>query len=449
MNQLRTIVLGAAGRDFHDFQRFFAQRDEFRVVCFTAHQIPFIDARSFPKELAGDHYDEDIPIFPEEELPELIQRFDVDFVFLSYSDLSHEEVMHKASIVQAAGASFALLGPKQTELVSARPVIAVTAVRTGAGKSPIAQALAAHLDRSGHRVGILRHPMPYGDLSRQAVQRFASVDDLDRHSCTVEEREEYEPYVERGLVIYAGVDYARILEAAEADSDVVLWDGGNNDSAFVRPGLSIVVVDALRAGHELAYYPGETNFRAADVLVVNKVEHASREDVRRVHRHIAQHNPSAEVIEADLRVELDRPEAVRGARVLVVEDGPTLTHGGMSFGAGTIAARAGGPAEVVDPRPHAVGTIAEVYRDYPHLDRALPALGYSEEQRRELAETIAAANPDVVVDASPARLDRLLSLSVPIARVRYEFEQRSGRSLFETVDDYLAAHQAREKGVRS
>jgi predicted GTPase len=335
----RCIIMGAAGRDFHDFQTFFLAHPQFRVCAFTAAQIPFIESRSFPKELAGPRYDADIPIFPEEQLRDLIDEHQADFVFLAYSDLSHEEVMHKASLIQACGASFVLLGPRNTQLTSSKPVIAVTAVRTGAGKSPLTQFLARHLAQSGRRVAVLRHPMPYGNLLRQAVQRFAAPQDLDRHRCTVEEREEYEPYVEQGLLVFAGVDYRGILAAAEGEADVILWDGGNNDYSFVRPGLSFVVADALRPGHEVTYYPGETNFRSADVVVINKVAQARAEDVWQIRRCVQQLNRSAEIVEADLKIVVDHPEAITGKRVLVVEDGPTLTHGGMSFGAGTLERR--------------------------------------------------------------------------------------------------------------
>ncbi|WP_242342696.1 cyclic 2,3-diphosphoglycerate synthase [Anaeromyxobacter terrae] len=432
---LRCIIMGAAGRDFHDFQTFFRARPEFRVVAFTAAQIPFIERRAFPRELAGPGYDADVPIHPEADLPRLIRELDVDLVFLSYSDLSHEEVMHRASMVQAAGAGFALLGPKLTQLRSGRPVVAVTAVRTGAGKSPVTFAIAAHLRAIGLRPVILRHPMPYGDLRAQRVQRFATEADLDAGRCTIEEREEYEPYLEAGLVVFAGVDYRAILEAAERDADVVLWDGGNNDYPFLRPDLSIVVADALRPGHEVAYFPGETNLRAADVVIVNKVSGAAPHALETVRRNVAALAPGAAVIEGDLAISVERPGAIAGRRALVVEDGPTLTHGGMAYGAGTVAARAHGARELVDPRPFAVGTIAEAFARYPHLGAVLPALGYSEAQRRELAETIAASGAEVVVDGSPSRLDRFLTLDVPVVRVRYRFEQRAGPPLLDLVAD--------------
>ncbi len=435
----RCIVMGAAGRDFHDFLTFLRERPQLKVVCFTAEQIPFIDARTFPASLAGPHYPDGIPIEPESELARLIAEHDVDYVFLSYSDLAHEEVMHKASIVQAAGASFALLGPKHTQLVSRRPVVSVTAARTGSGKSPISQAIARRLADRGVRAAVLRHPMPYGDLAKQAVQRFATPADLDLHACTIEEREEYEPYLDLGLTIWAGVDYRRILAAAEEEAELILWDGGNNDTSFLRADLSVVVLDALRPGHETRYYPGETNLRLADVLVLSKAGQASPEALASLRATAARANPDAVVIEADLVVHAHPEGAIRGRRALVVEDGPTITHGGMPSGAGMIAALAGGAAEIVDPRPHALGTIAKAYASYPHIGPVLPALGYSDAQRRELEETIARAAPDVVVDGSPAHLDRLLAISVPIVQVGYRFAQRSGPDLFARVDALLAA----------
>ncbi len=435
---LNCIIMGAAGRDFHDFQTFFCDRPEYRVCAFTATQIPFIESRAFPRELAGPHYDADIPIVPESQLPDLIRQFDIDFVFLAYSDLSHEQVMHKASLVQSCGASFALLGPKHTQLASTKPVIAVTAVRTGAGKSPISQMLGRQLTAAGYRTGIIRHPMPYGDLARQASQRLATAQDLDDFQCTIEEREEYEPYIECGLVIFAGVDYSRILALAEAEADVILWDGGNNDYAFIRPGLSIVVADALRPGHEIAYYPGETNLRAADVVVINKVQDADVDALGEMRTRIRQYNPRAEIVEGNLAIEVDRPELIRGQRVLVVEDGPTLTHGGMTLGAGTIAAQQEGAGQRIDPRASAVGSIAATLERYPQLQGVLPALGYSEQQCNELTETIENSGADAVIDASPAGLGRLLKVSIPMVRVRYQFRHVSGPKLTELVDRFLA-----------
>jgi len=435
-NLLRCVILGAAGRDFHDFQVFFRERAEFEVVAFTATQIPFIENRTFPKELAGMLYHADIPIFPEHELQTLIARLSVDLVFLAYSDLSHEDVMHKASLVQSCGAGFAMLGPHLTQLRSRLPVVAVTAVRTGAGKSPLTQAIARHLVARRRRVSVLRHPMPYGDLREQRAIRYANEEDLTRHKCTIEEREEYEPYIAAGIPVFAGVDYRSILAEAEKECDVLLWDGGNNDYAFVRPNLSIVVLDALRPGQETSYYPGEANLRAANVLVLNKVSGASPEALTLIRRHAAVLNPAATLIESDLAVEIERGPSIAGRRAVVVEDGPTVTHGGMAQGAGTVAARALG-ATILDPRVFAIGSIAEAYRSYPQMAAVLPALGYSELQRAELEETLRRSNAEVIVDASPARLDRFLNLSIPIVRVSYHFEQKSGPSIFSIVDTVL------------
>jgi predicted GTPase len=427
------IIMGAAGRDFHDFQTFFADHPEFRVRAFTANQIPFIDRRSYPQALAGEGYEADIPIYDESRLPGLIRQMDIDFVFFAYSDLSHAQVMHKASVVQAAGASFVLLGPRQTMLKSRRKVVAITATRTGAGKSPLTQWLAKRLTAAGVRVATLRHPMPYGNLKTQAVQRFAAPADLDHYECTIEEREEYEPYIRQGLVIFAGVDYQAIMEAAESEADILLWDGGNNDFSFIEPDLSIVVSDALRAGHGLAYYPGETNFRLADVLVINKVSRAAREDIDRIMALVEELNPEAEVLQADLEVEVDDPGLLDNRRVLVVEDGPSVTHGGMAYGAGWVAAAKYPVAEIVDPRPFAVGSIGQALASCPHLQPVLPALGYSEQQRRDLKATIEASNAEVVINASPADLASLLDLSVPVVQVSYTFRPGKGVDILSKV----------------
>lgn len=432
---LRCLVLGAAGRDFHDAQRFFRGETRFRLVAFTAAQIPYIDTRAFPGELVG--YAADVPVLPEDRLEDLVRAEDIDVVVLAYSDLAHEDVMHLASRAQAAGAAFMLLGPKQTELVSARPVVAVTAVRTGVGKSPLTQAIAAHLRDHGVRAAVLRHPMPYGDLRRQRVQRLATREDLDAARCTIEEREEYTPYVEQAMVVWAGVDYEAILRAAEAESDVILWDGGNNDYPFVRPTLSITLVDPLRPGHELRYYPGETNLRRADVVVATKVNAAAPEDLAAVREHTRAVNPRATWAEADLALCVDAPERIRGRRVLVVEDGPTTTHGGMAFGAATLAAQRFGAREVIDPRPFAVGSLADALAKYPHLRGVLPALGYSEAQRADLAATLEASGAELILDGSPADLARLLRVSAPVVRVRYRFEQRSGPDIMARVMEVL------------
>lgn len=435
--RFRCIIMGAAGRDFHDFQVFFRRHPEFHVCAFTAAQIPFIETRVFPRSLAGAAYNADIPIFPEERLPELIDQYQVDFVFLAYSDLRHLEVMHKASLVEACGAGFGLLGPRQTQLDSNRPVISVTAVRTGAGKSPLTQHLARHLKDSGRRVAVLRHPMPYGELSPQRAERFSTNADMDHFDCTVEEREEFAPYLALDVPVFAGLDYEQILREAEPEADVLLWDGGNNDLPFFRPKLSFVVADALRAGHEVEYHPGETNFRMADVIVINKIGQATAHDVRTIREHAAALNPGAEIVESNLVIDVDRPELIAGRRVLVVEDGPTVTHGDMGYGAGMLAARKFGAAELIDPRQTAVGTIADAFRQYPHLVRVLPALGYSKRQQAELAESIEASKADVVVDASPAALQRLLKLDVPVVRVSYSFQQSGGIPVEELVGRIL------------
>jgi predicted GTPase len=427
------IIMGAAGRDFHNFLTFFRHHAAFRVRAFTATQIPFINARAFPRELAGEHYTADIPIHDESELESLITKHGVDFVFFAYSDLSHREVMHRAARVQAAGASFILLGPGQTSLKSGSRVVAITATRTGAGKSPLTQYLARQLTDSGIRVVTVRHPMPYGNLRAQIVQRFASPADLDANACTIEEREEYEPYVRQDLVIYAGVDYAAILDAAEKEADVILWDGGNNDFSFFQPDLDIVVCDALRAGHGLDYYPGETNFRIADILVINKVAQAAPGAVETIRELRERLNPDAGVVESDLAISLDDPRSLAGKRVIVVEDGPTVTHGGMAFGAGWVAAQQHGVAEIIDPRPHAVGTIRDTFASNPHLGKVLPAMGYSDTQREELAATIMSSGAELVINGSPARLEKLLKLSLPVAQVHYRWVQREGPDILERV----------------
>jgi predicted GTPase len=426
--------MGAAGRDFHNFNVFFRTNPAFEVVAFTATQIPNIEGRVYPAELAGELYPEGIPIHAEEQLPRLIKDLGVDQVVFAYSDVSHEYVMHKASTVLAAGADFVLQGPQATMLESKKPVVAVCAVRTGSGKSQTTRRVSEILKDAGKKVAVVRHPMPYGDLVRQAVQRFAAYDDLDRHECTIEEREEYEPHLDRGSVVYAGVDYEAILRQAEEEADVILWDGGNNDVAFYRPDVYITVADPHRPGHETAYHPGETNLRLADVVVINKVDTARPEDVAAVRQSIAAANPEAVVIEAASPVTLSGGgESLRGRKVLVVEDGPTLTHGEMPYGAGTIAARRHG-AELVDPRPYAVGSIAETFRKYPHIGPLLPAMGYGSSQIDELTETIAKTPADVVVIGTPIDLRRVIELSKPAVRVRYELEE-TGRP---TLADVLA-----------
>jgi predicted GTPase len=439
-NQYSCIVMGAAGRDFHVFLSFLRGNEHFNVKAFTATQIPFITERKFPKSLAGPGYDEDIPIYDESELPRLIKELDIDFVIFAYSDISHADLMHKSSIVQAAGASFIIAGPDHTQLISDKPVVSITATRTGAGKSPLTQFLARHFTDQGKTVAVIRHPMPYGNLAMQAVQRFATPEDLDYHECTIEEREEYAPYVDMGIPIYAGVDYQGILDESSKEADIVMWDGGNNDFSFIKPDLDIVVVDSLRAGHEIDYFPGEINFRRADVLVISKANSAVPGAVEGIVERAKEMNPDAVICLADLEIDVDKPELIRNQKVLVIEDGPTVTHGGMAFGAGSVAAERYG-ATAVKPRQYAVGTIADTYDAYPHMTHILPAMGYSEDQRKALAETInncaAAENIACVVDASPARLDRMLDLDVPMARVTYRFKQLDGQPLEERVKELL------------
>ncbi|MGV3760587.1 MAG: cyclic 2,3-diphosphoglycerate synthase [Actinomycetota bacterium] len=419
----KVIVMGAGGRDFHVFDTVFRDDHRTRVVAFTAAQIPGIDERRYPASMAGEQYPDGVPIRPESELVDLIREHDVDEVVLAYSDLAHEDVMHKASLAMAAGADFRLVGPKASMLRSSKPVVAVCAVRTGCGKSQTTRRVAQLLIAAGLRPVLVRHPMPYGDLERMRVQRFATLDDIDAADATVEEREEYEAPVRMGMVMYAGVDYEAILRRAEAEADVVIWDGGNNDFPFYAPDLLITVVDPLRPGHELAYHPGEVNLRLADVVLVNKVDRAEPAAVEQVLANVASVNPTAVVVQAESPVTLlDGPD-LAGARVLVVEDGPTVTHGGMPYGAGTVAAEQAGAGMIADPRPHAVGSIRDVYAAYPHLGAVLPAMGYGAEQLAELEATIEATPCDVVVAGTPVDLAALVSVSHPIRRVSYELRE--------------------------
>ncbi|MEI7742287.1 MAG: cyclic 2,3-diphosphoglycerate synthase [Chloroflexota bacterium] len=421
----RVLIMGAAGRDFHDFNVVYRDDPAFKVVAFTATQIPGIADRRYPPELAGVGYPDGIPIRPEAELEQLIRDFAVDTVVHAYSDVSHEQVMHAASRVLAAGASFTLLGPKATMLESKRPVVSVCAVRTGCGKSQTSRHVAALLEAQGLKVAVVRHPMPYGDLVAQRVQRYETYADLDRHQTTIEEREEYEPHIDAGRVLFAGVDYEAILRAAEAESDVVLWDGGNNDLSFYRPDLAIVVADPLRPGHELRYHPGEANLRSADVVVINKVDSAAPEALAAVRESIAAVNPNAAVVEARSALTLEGGD-IEGKTVIVVEDGPTLTHGGMAYGAGVVAAKRFGAAGCADPRPYATGELAATLAAYPKLDRLLPAMGYGDKQIHELEAALAAIPADVVLAATPIDLTRVLKVDKPIVRVRYELEPVSG-----------------------
>jgi predicted GTPase len=425
MQPQKVVIIGAAGRDFHNFNVLYRGRPEYRVVAFTAAQIPNIAGRAYPPTLAGAGYPKGIPIVPEQELAELIRREAVDLAVLSYSDLPDLEVMHKAAIAQAAGADFLLPGPRSTMVKSKKPVVSVCAVRTGAGKSPLTRYVSAFLRSHGRKVAIVRHPMPYGDLAVQAVQRFATMADLDTAHCTIEEREEYEPHIREGAVVFAGVDYEPILRQAEKEADIVIWDGGNNDVPFYASDLQFVVADPHRAGHELSYYPGETNFRMADVIVVSKTDSAQPADIQTVEANAARANPRARVTRGALKVGVADGERLRGRRVVVVEDGPTLTHGGMAFGAGTLAAQRYG-AEIVDASRHAIGSLQRMYADFPHLHRVLPAMGYSPEQVHELEETIRGSGAELVLDGSPVDLGRLIHVPQPIVSVTYDFEDVGG-----------------------
>jgi predicted GTPase len=419
----KVIIMGAAGRDFHNFNTYFRDNPGCRVVAFTATQIPDIEGRCYPAELAGKRYPRGIPIRAESELDELIAKHKVDDVHFAYSDVSHEYVMDKASQVLAAGANFVLLGPDDTMIRSRRPVVSVCAVRTGSGKSQTSRKVATILKDKGRRVAVIRHPMPYGDLVKQRVQRFATYADLDKHECTIEEREEYEPHIDRGIIVYAGVDYGAILRQAEKEADVILWDGGNNDFPFYRSNLEIVVADPHRAGHELRYHPGETNFRRAQVIVVNKMDTAKPEGIALVMANIKRVNPKAVVVKANSPTIVKDGGRITGKRVLVIEDGPTLTHGGMTYGAGIVAAKKYGAAAIVDPRPYAVGTIKKTFEKYTHLDDVLPAMGYGDKQTRELAKTIDAVDCDLVVSATPIDITRVIKVRKPILRVGYELEE--------------------------
>lgn len=430
----RVIIMGAAGRDFHNFNAYFRGNEAYEVVAFTATQIPNIEGRIYPPELAGPGYPDGIPIYPESELTELIEELDIAQVVFGYSDVSYDYVMHKASIVLAAGADFRLMGGKETMLKAKKPVVSICAVRTGSGKSQTTRRVCDILREKGRQVVVVRHPMPYGDLRKQICQRFASYEDLDRYRCTIEEREEYEPHLDRGVVVYAGVDYEKILREAEQEAEIIVWDGGNNDLPFYKSDLHIVVADPHRAGHEVAYHPGEANLRLADVVVINKIDTADLEDVATVRENVRATNPDAVIIEAASPIFVEDPAAIRGKRVLVVEDGPTLTHGEMAYGAGIVAARRFGAAEIVDPRPYAVGSILGTFEKYPQTGPLLPAMGYSEQQIEELEETINATPCDIVIVATPIDLRRVLKcIAHPMDRVRYELQEIGQPTLEEVL----------------
>ena len=443
MTRIRVLIMGAAGRDFHNFNTVFRTNKKYDVLAFTATQIPNIDGRKYPAKLAGELYPKGIPIYPETELIRLIRDLEIDEVVFSYSDVSFQYVMDKASLVMAQGADFKLLGARETMLKSKVPVIAVVAVRTGSGKSQTSRKVCSYLRSIGKKVVAIRHPMPYGDLVKQKVQRYASLDDLVKHKCTVEEMEEYEPHIVEGTIIYSGVDYEAILRQAEKEADIIIWDGGNNDMSFYEPDLTITVVDPHRPGHELTYYPGQTNVRLADVIVVNKVDSADPENIERVIRNVRSINPHALVIQGASPITVDDPGVIKGKKVLVVEDGPTLTHGGMSFGAGVLAAKQFGAKEIVDPRPYAVKSIAETYEKYPSTGAVLPAMGYGEQQMRDLETTISHVPCDTVVIGTPIDLRRIIHIKKPSVRVLYTLEEVGKPDLQDVLDKFLLKVQAR------
>lgn len=438
------IIIGAAGRDFHNFNTYYRNNHSYNVVAFTAAQIPDIDGRKYPSELAGELYPEGIPIYAQDHLPSLIKDFDVDECVFAFSDISYEDVMGISAIVNAAGADFKLLGPNNTMLKSSKPVISVTAVRTGTGKSQTSRKIIETLLKHDLKVVAIRHPMPYGDLTAQRVQRFATIDDLKKHQCTIEEMEEYEPHVERGNIIYAGVDYEAILEAAENDPDgcdVIVWDGGNNDFSFYEPDLAVTVLDPHRPGHELKYYPGEVCLRTTDVAIINKVDSAAQEAIDIVENNIKTVSPNSKIIKAESTITVDNPELVTGKRVLIVEDGPTLTHGEMKLGAGTVAAERLGAVEIVDPSPFLVGSLKETFEKYPHIENLVPAMGYGEKQLKDLEDTINNIDCDAVIIGTPIDLSRVISINKPTVRVHYELDEVDGPSLENILCEFMKKHQ--------
>jgi predicted GTPase len=438
---VKTIIMGAAGRDFHNFNTFFRGNKDYEVVAFTATQIPDIEGRVFPAELAGALYPKGIPIRAEEELADLIRKHQAEQVVFAYSDVTHEYVMHKAALVNSLGADFRLMGTRNTQIKSTKPVVSICAVRTGSGKSQTTRRVSLILRELGYKVAAIRHPMPYGNLIRQEVQRFADYDDLDEHETTIEEREEYEPHIDNGVLVFAGVDYEKIVRAAEKEVDIILWDGGNNDLPFYVPDYQIVVADPHRPGHESTYYPGETNVRLADVFVINKVDTADPDSVITVHENLHRLNPTAVQVEAASPLFVDDPAAIRGKRVLVIEDGPTLTHGEMAYGAGYVAARRFGAAEIVDPRPFAVKSIAATFKKYPKTGPILPAMGYGDAQMRDLEATINASDVDLVIVGTPIDLTRVIKISKPFQRVRYELQELG----VPTLTDLLTAKFGKKK----
>jgi len=434
----KVLIMGAAGRDFHNFNVYFRDNKNYDVIAFTATQIPDIAGRKYPAKLCGSLYPNGISIYPEEDLTKLIKEKDVDMVVFAYSDVTNAYIAEKAAIVNAAGADFVLMGTKNTMIKSSKPVIAVCAVRTGCGKSQVSRKLFKIIQKKGYKVAAIRHPMPYDqDITTQIVQRFAAYEDLDKYNCTIEEREEYEPYIDMDGVIFSGVDYKKILEEAEKEADVIIWDGGNNDFSFIKPDLFITIADPHRAGHELIYYPGELNARQADIVIINKVNTAKKEDIETVRNNIKRVNPKAQIIDGISTITADDKEMIKGKRVLVIEDGPTVTHGGMKFGAGKIAAEKWGAREIIDPRQHAVGSIVETFKKYNHISNVLPAMGYGKKQIKELEQTINNSNCDLVVSGTPIDITRVLKTDKPVIRVRYGVGEETGKILEKVVDDFI------------
>jgi len=441
MSRIRTIIMGAAGRDFHNFNTYYRDNDQYDVVAFTANQIPNIDGRKYPAELAGKLYPNGIEIFPESELGDLIKKLDVDEVVFAYSDVPYEYVMHQSALVNAMGADFKLIGTGKTQVKSNKPLIGVTAIRTGAGKSQTSRRVTEILQQLGYKVVAIRHPMPYGDLVKQKVQRFATYEDLDLHKCTIEEREEYEPHIDNGVIIYSGVDYEAILREAEKEADVIVWDGGNNDFAFYATDLLIVVTDPHRAGHELRYYPAEVNMRMADVFVINKVDTAEPKAIKTVRESIKKTNPDAIIVEASSPIFVEDPDAIKGKRVLAIDEGPTITHGDLPYDYGYVAAERYGAAEIVDPRPFAVGDLKDTFENFPHLGNVLPSMGYGEKMVRDLEQTIANSDVDVVVSGTPIDMRRVMTIDKPIVKADYKLQEIGYPTLFDVIEKKLG-HKA-------
>jgi len=440
-DQKKVIIMGAAGRDFHNFNTYFRENKDYKVVAFTATQIPDIHGRKYPPELSGKLYPEGIPIYSEEKITDLIKEHDIDMIAFSYSDLAYDYVMSKSAEVNAAGADFVLLGPDSTQIKSEKPVIAVCAVRTGCGKSQVSRKIFEILTKKGLKVASIRHPMPYDkDLNMQTLQRFASYDDLDRYNCTIEEREEYEPYIDMGGVIYAGVDYEKILREAEKEADIIIWDGGNNDFSFYKTDLLITLADPHRPGHEISYYPGEVNVRAADVVIINKVNTAEKENIEIVRKNIEKINPKAKIIMGISSVFAEDEQKISGKKVLVIEDGPTVTHGGMAYGAGTVAAKKAGVSKIVDPRDFAVGSIVDTFNKYTHLTNVLPAMGYGKKQMSELEETVNNSDAEIVVSGTPIDITRVINPNKEIVRVRYGVGDKTADELKEIIDSFTKKH---------